>query len=50
MKYHSVITKNEIIQFAASYIDGPRDHTKQSKLERQCLYDITYLWDLKKMI
>ena len=31
-------------------LDGPReDHTKQSKSdrERQILYDITYIWNLK---
>ena len=32
-------------------MDGPKDyHTKWSKSdrERQILYDITYMWDLKK--
>ena len=34
-------------------MDGPRDyHTKWSKSdrERQILYDITYMWNLKKLI
>ena len=34
-------------------MDGPGDHhTKQGKpdRERQILYDITYMWNLKKMI
>ena len=34
-------------------MDGPRDcHTKGSKShrERQISYDITYMWNLKKMI
>ena len=34
-------------------MDGPRDcHTKTSKSdrERQISYDITYMWNLKKMI
>ena len=31
-----------------SNMDGPRDnHTKQSKLERKILYNITYTWKLK---
>ena len=29
-------------------MDGPRDsHTKGSKLEKQIIYDITYIWNLK---
>ena len=30
-------------------MEGPRDHTKwiKSERERQILYDITYMWNLK---
>ena len=41
--------KNEILPFAAN-MDGSREyHTKWSKSdrERQILYDITYMWNLK---
>ena len=50
MECYSVIKKDEILPFAATYI-GSRDyHTKWSKSdrERQVSYDITYMWNLKK--
>ena len=50
IEYYSAIKKNEIMPFAAMYMDGPRDyHTKCSKSERerQIPYDITYMWNLK---
>ena len=32
-----------------SNMDGPRDyHTKWSQTERQILYDIIHIWNLKK--
>ena len=49
MKYYSVIEKNEILPFAATWM-GPREyHTKWSQSDRktQILYDITYTWNLK---
>ena len=48
MEYYSAI-RNETLPFAA--MDGPRDyHTKWSKSdrERQILYDITYMWNIKR--
>ena len=51
MEYYSAIKKNEIMPFAAACMDGPRDcHTEWSRSdrERQILYDITYMWILKK--
>ena len=45
--------KKECNNAICSNMDGPRDcHTKWNKSdqERQMLYDITYLWNLKKMI
>ena len=52
MEYFSAIKKdwNNAIH---SNMDGPRDHhTKWSKSERerQISYDITYMWNLKKVI
>ena len=49
MEYYSSIIK-EWNNAICSNIDGPRDcHTKWSKSERerQILYDITYMWNLK---
>ena len=45
--------KKEWNGVTCSNMDGPRDyHTEWSKSdrERQILYDITYMWNLKKMI
>ena len=45
--------KKERNNAICSNMDGPRDyHTKWSKSdrERQIPYDITYMWNLKKMI
>ena len=50
MEYYSAIKKNEIMPFAATWMDGPRDyHTKWSKSERetQIPYATTYMWNLK---
>ena len=50
MEYYSAIKKNEIMPFAATWVD--LEITILSKLdrERQILYDITYMWNLKKII
>ena len=50
-EYYSAIKNNELMPFAA--MDGPRGyHTKLSKSdrEREISYDITYKWNLIKMI
>ena len=40
--------KKEWNNAICSNMDGPRDsHTKGSKLEKQIIYDITYIWNLK---
>ena len=49
MEYYSAI-KKEWNGAICSNMDGPRDyHTKWSKSdrERQILYDVTYMWNLK---
>ena len=48
MEYYSAIKKNEIMPFAATWMDL-ESHTKQSKSERerQIPYGITYVWNLK---
>ena len=50
MEYDSAIKKNEV-NIICSNMDGPRDyHIKWSKSDRQreILYDITSMWNLKK--
>ena len=52
MEYHSAIKKNEIMPFAATWMDLDRDYhvdTKWSKSERerQIPYNITYMQNLK---
>ena len=50
MKYYSAIKKNEIISFAATWMDGPRDyHTNWSKSdrERKISYDVPYMQNLE---
>ena len=52
MEYHSAIKKNEIIPFAAIWMDLERivlTEGNQSKKKDRCHYDITYMWDLNKM-
>ena len=44
--------KKELNNAICSNMDGPRDyHTKWSKSdrERQISYDVTYMWNLKKI-
>ena len=49
MEYYSAIKKNEIMPFAATWMDL-EIHTEWSKSdrERQISYDRTYMWNLKK--
>ena len=46
MEYCSAIRKNEIMPFAATWVD--LEIIILSKSERQISYDMTYLWNLKK--
>ena len=47
IRYHSALTKNEIMPLAATWMDLDH-HTKWSQSERgrQLSYDITYTWNL----
>ena len=50
MEYYSAIKKNEIIPFAATWMDLEiiiLSEVSQSGRERQISYDITYMWNLK---
>ena len=43
MEYYSAVKKNEVIPFAATWLDLDMIILR----EREILYDITYLWNLK---
>ena len=45
MEYYSAIKKNEIMPFAATWIDKEIIILSE---ERQISYDITYMWNLRK--
>ena len=47
IKYYSSITKNEIMPFAATWIDLEIIILSEVKSERQIPHDITYIWNLK---
>ena len=47
MEYYSAIKKNEIMPFAAMWIDLEIVILSEVR-ERQISYDITYMWNLKK--
>ena len=49
MEYYSAITKNEILPFLVTWMDLESIMLKWNKLDRekQILYKITYMWNLK---
>ena len=47
MEYYSAIKKNEIMPFAATWMDLETVILSEVR-ERQISYDITYMWNLKK--
>ena len=50
MEYYSAIKKNEIMPFAATWMDLESVILSEVKSDRkeEILYDIPYLWDLKR--
>ena len=46
MVYYSDIKKKEILPFAATWMDVEGIILKEIR-ERQILYDVTYMWNLK---
>ena len=53
MEYYSAIKRNEIVPFAATWLDLEiiiRSEVNKSDRERQMSYDITYMWTLKNDI
>ena len=48
MEYYTAIKKNKILPFAATWMDWEGIMVSEiSQTERQILYDITYMWNLK---
>ena len=48
MEYYSAIKNNEIMPFAATWMDPEINLLSKSERERQISYDITYMRNLKK--
>ena len=46
MEYYSAIKKNDIMPFAATWIELETLLLSKSERERQIPYDITYIWNL----
>ena len=47
MEYHLAIKKKEMLPFAITWIDL-EDITQSETSQRKILYDIAYMWNLKK--
>ena len=51
MEYYTAIKKNEILPFATTWMDLKGIMLSEiNQRERQILYDITYMWNLKKFL
>ena len=51
MEYFIVMRKREVLPFVCDNMDGPSVHYAKwdkSDQEREILYNITYMWNLKK--
>ena len=48
MEYYSAIKKNEIMPFAATWMDLETVILSEYIRQRQTSYDIAYMWSLKK--
>ena len=47
MEYYSAIEKNEIIPFAATWMDLENIKLSEISQRKTKIYDITYMWNLK---
>ena len=45
---YSAIKKNEIMPYAATWVDPGDSHTEWSKSEKEKYLDIPYIWNLKR--
>ena len=50
MEYYSAMKKNEIMPFAATWMDLEIFILSKSYREGQISYDITHMWNLKNII
>ena len=50
MEYYSAIKKNEIMPFAATWMDLEIIILSEVRQKKTSIIDITYMWNLKKMI
>ena len=52
MEYYLAIKKNEIVPFAAIWMNLKECHTEWSKSDREgeILYNVPYMWNVKEMI
>ena len=48
VEYYSAVKRNEIMPFAATWMDTEIIILSKTERERQIPYDITYMWNLKK--
>ena len=47
MDYYPAINKSEILPFATTWVEVEGMMLRKSYRERQILYDISYMWNLK---
>ena len=51
MEYYTAIKKDEILPFATTWMDLKGIMLSEiNQRERQILYDVTYMWNLKKFL
>ena len=50
MEYYLATKKNEAMPFMATWDDLEIIQPSKSERERQILYDITYMWNLKELV
>ena len=48
MEYYSATKKNEIMSFAATWVDLKIIILSKSERERQISYEITHIWNIKR--
>ena len=50
MEYYSAMKKNETMPFVATWMDLENNILSEASDKERQIYDITYIWNLKKMI
>lgn len=50
MEYYSTIKRGEMLPFVTTWVDAEGIMLSEiSQTEKQILYDLTYIWSLKKL-